>query len=130
VVRWGVFWFGLSLGIVVAVMMICYVAVPARLIGMKTTHSKRDKLAASAVGGAVGALICTPPYALGRLGLLMLGSSTFFVAGIIVFAVGLTLQAGATGAVKTIKMSAKLVSGHTLVSDQAPAEDALHPLDG
>jgi hypothetical protein len=60
----------------------------------------------------------------------MLGSSTFFVAGIIVFAVGLTLQAGATGAVKTIKMSAKLVSGHTLVSDQAPAEDALHPLDG
>ena len=100
------------------------------LIGMKTTHSKRDKLAASAVGGAVGALICTPPYALGRLGLIMLGSSTFFVAGIIVFAVGLTLQAGATGAVKTIKMSAKLVSGHKLVSDRTPAEDALHPLDG
>jgi hypothetical protein len=127
VVRWGVFWFGLSLGIVVAVMMICYVAVPARLIGMKTTHSKRDKLAASAVGGAVGALICTPPYGLGRLGLLMLGSSTFFVPGIIVFAVGLTLQAGATGAVKTIKMSAKLVSGHKLASDQTPAEDALPP---
>ena len=31
--------------------------------------------------------------------------------GIILFAVGLTLQAGATGAVKTVKMSAKLVSG-------------------
>ncbi|MFY9864313.1 MAG: hypothetical protein WAK58_10890, partial [Trebonia sp.] len=29
-VRWGVLWFGLSLSIVVAVMMVCYVAVPAR----------------------------------------------------------------------------------------------------
>ncbi len=126
VVRWGVFWFGLTLGIVVAVMMVCYVAVPARLIGMKTTHSKRDKLAASAVGGAIGAVICTPPYVLGRVGLLMLGSRLLLIPGIIVFAVGLTLQAGATGAVKAIKMSAKLVSGHNLVSDQTPAEDALH----
>ena len=40
----------------------------------------------------------------------MLGwSSTFFVIGVIVLAIGLTLQAGATGAVKTVKMTAKLV---------------------
>ena len=112
--RWGVFWFGFSLGIVVGIMMVCYVAVPSRLIGMKTTYSKRDKLAASVVGGAVGAVICTPPYALGRVGLLMLGSRTaaIFALGVVFFAVGLTLQAGATGAVKTIKMSAKLVSRH------------------
>ena len=70
VVRWGVFWFGLTLGVVIGVMMVCYVAVPARLIGMKTTHSKRDKLTASAVGGAIGAAVCTPPYVLGRVGLL------------------------------------------------------------
>ena len=72
VVRWGVFWFGLSLSIVVGVMMLCYVAVPARLIGFKTDNPKRDKLAATAVGGAIGAVICTPPYVLGRVGLLML----------------------------------------------------------
>ena len=114
--RWGVFWFGFSLSIVVGIMMVCYVAVPSRLIGMKTTFSKRDKLAASAVGGAVGAVVCTPPYALGRVGLLMLGSSTsvIFAFGIIFFTVGLTLQAGATGAVKTVKMSAKLVSSRQL----------------
>ena len=40
VVRWGVFWFGFSLSIVVGVMMICYVAVPSRLIGMKTDQSE------------------------------------------------------------------------------------------
>jgi hypothetical protein len=108
-----VFWFGFALGIVVGIMMVCYVAIPSRLIGMKAIVSKRDKLAASVVGGAVGAVVCTPPYALGRVGLLMLGSSTLviFGLGVIFFAVGLTLQAGATGAVKTVKMSAKLVSG-------------------
>ena len=125
VVRWGVFWFGLSLSIVVGVMMLCYVAVPARLIGIKTDNPKRDKLAATAVGGAIGAIICTPPYALGRVGLLLLGSNTLFVLGVILLTVGLTLQAGATGAVKTVKMSAKLVSG----SQRDDAADDTGPQD-
>ena len=110
-VRWGLWWFALSLSVVLAVMMTCYVAVPARLIGMRTTYSKRDKLTATAVSGAIGAVICTPPYVLGRVGLLMLGSRVLFIPGIVVFAVGLILQAGTTTAVNAIKMSAKLVSG-------------------
>jgi uncharacterized membrane protein len=111
VTRWGPPWFALSLGLVVGVMMFCYVAIPARLIGMKTRASRRDKLTASAVGGAIGAIVCTPAYALGRLGLLMLGWNGFFVLGIIVLAIGFTAEACATSAVKAIKMSAKLVSG-------------------
>ncbi|MGH3232416.1 MAG: hypothetical protein ACRDOH_04000 [Streptosporangiaceae bacterium] len=130
VTRWARPWFGLSLGIVVGVMMVSYVAVPARLIGMTTTHSKRDKLTASAVGGAVGAVVCTPPYVLGRVGLIMIGSHTFFILGIIVFAIGLTLQAGATGAVKAIKMSAKLVSGRQPAGDLAPPDDFPHRAGG
>jgi hypothetical protein len=128
VTRWGEFWFAISLSIVVGVMMICYVAVPSRLIGMKTSYGKRDKLAATAVGGAVGAVICTPPYVLGRVGLLMLGSHALyiFIPGVILFAVGLTLQAGATGAVKTVKMSAKLVSGRQVTDGQGPPGDAAH----
>ncbi len=110
--RWRLLWFALSLSIVVGVMMVTYVAVPARLIGMKTTYSKRDKLTASAVGGAIGAVVCTPPYVLARVGLLMLGSHALFIPGVIILAIGLTLQAGATGAGKAIKMSAKLVAGN------------------
>jgi len=121
VTRWGLFWFALSLSIVVGLMMVCYVAVPSRLIGFKPRQSKRDKLTATVVGGAIGAVICTPPYALGRVGLLMLGSHTLFVLGIILFTIGLTLQAGATGAVKTIKMSAKLLPGR---DRDGAAEDA------
>lgn len=112
--RWELKWFGLSLSIVIAVMMVCYVAVPARLIGVTTTYSKRDKLTATAVGGAIGAVVCAPPYVLARAGLLMLGSHTLFIPGCVVLALGLTLQAGATGAVKAVKMSAKLVSGQRI----------------
>ena len=118
----GLFWFAISLSIVIGIMMVCYVAVPSRLIGIKPKQSRRDKLTASAVGGAIGAVVCTPPYALGRVGLLLLGSHTLFPLGVILFAVGLTLQAGATGAVKTIKMSAKLLPGRELDS---PVEDAV-----
>src|SRR5271170_1749550 len=37
--RWGKLWFSLTLSIVVAVMMVAYVAVPARLIGVKSQRS-------------------------------------------------------------------------------------------
>jgi len=124
VTRWGKPWFGLSLGIVVAVMMLTYVAVPSRMVGIKTAYSKRDKLLASAVGGAIGALVCTPPYVIGRIGILCLGSKALFIPGVILLTLGLTLQAGATGAVKAIKMSAKLVAGNDPTSSSAAADAA------
>jgi hypothetical protein len=104
-------WFGLSLSVVVGVMMVCYVAVPARIIGVTRTQSRRDKLVTSAVSGALGVAVCTPPYLLARIGLLMLGSHVLFVPGVVLLAIGFTLQAGATGAVKAVKMSAALLAG-------------------
>jgi hypothetical protein len=113
VTRWGRPWFTISLGIVVGVMMVSYVAVPARLIGAKPPQqARRDKLAGAAVGGALSVAVCTPPYVLGRLGILMLGSSAVlvFTVGIVVLSLGVTLQVGATGAVRAIKMSANLTA--------------------
>jgi hypothetical protein len=108
--RWGKPWFAVSLGIVIGVMMVCYVAVPSRLIGIKPTTSRRDKLTASALGAALGATVCTPPYLLGRLGILMLGSKLLLIPGIVALVLGFTLQAGATGAVRAIKMSVTLTA--------------------
>ena len=68
VTRWGHPWFGISLSIVVGLMMLCYVAVPARLLGVKPLQSRRDKLTTSAVSSVLGATVCTPPYVLGRSG--------------------------------------------------------------
>ena len=108
VTRWGAWWFAISLSIVIAVMMVAYVAVPARIIGIKTTRSRRDKLTASVVGGMLGAVVCAPGYLLERIALIMFGSRALLIPGIVVFAVGAALQAGTTGAVKAIQMSAKL----------------------
>jgi len=115
--RWGLRWFALCMSIVVGIMMYCYVAVPSRLLGIdpnRSSYSRRDKLAASAVGGAIGAIVCTPPYALARIGILMLGTKALFVPGLFVMTLGITLQAGATGSVKAIKMSSKLLAGQRL----------------
>jgi hypothetical protein len=110
--RLGKGWFVISLSIVVGVMMLAYVAVPARLVGVKSNRSPRDKVTAAAVGGAIGAMVCSPPYALGRLAIILLGSHTFRVLAIFLLVVAIILQTGATSATKAIKFSAKLVTGH------------------
>jgi len=61
VTRWGRPWFTISLGIVIGVMMVSYIAVPSRLIGVKPKQSRRDKLWATAVFGALSATVCAPP---------------------------------------------------------------------
>jgi hypothetical protein len=101
-------WFSLSLSIVIGVMMVAYVAVPARLIGVRKDGSLRDRLSASVVGSALGAVVSTPAYLLGRIGLLMIGSPFLRFPGLLIFLLGFTLQAGATSAVKAVKMGARL----------------------
>jgi hypothetical protein len=109
--RWGPPWFALSLGIVIGVMMLTYVTVPARIVGLKPVGSRRDKMAAAAIGGTIGALVCAPAYVIGRIGILLLGSNALFALGVALLVVGFAFEAGATGAVKAIKMSAKLAAG-------------------
>jgi hypothetical protein len=108
--RWGAPWFALTLGPVAGLLMLCYVAVPARLIGVTTSASRRDKLTTSLVSGALSATVCTPPYLLGRLGILMLGSDILRIPGILALVLGATLQLGATSAVSAIKMGATLAA--------------------
>jgi hypothetical protein len=111
VTRWGSPWFALSLGIVIGIMMVSYVAVPARLIGGKPVQTRREKLTTSVVSGVLGATVTAPPYVLGRVGLLMVGTTALLIPGILLIAVAVPLQAGATGAVRAIKMSASLKGG-------------------
>jgi hypothetical protein len=118
--RWDGPWFALSLSVVIGVMMVCYIAVPSALLGVKATGSRRDRLAASAVSGVLGAAVSAPGYLLARIGILMLGSSVLFIPGVVLLALGFALQAGATGAVKAVKVSARLVAGRAQAS-RAPA---------
>jgi len=122
--RIGPYWFAATMSVAIGILMVTYVAVPSRLIGLrKDDRSRRDRIAASVVGGTVSAIVCTPPYVLARLGLLMLGSSVFRVPGIVLLAIGLTLQAGATSSVKAVKMSATLVAAQRSSGPDDPVED-------
>lgn len=104
-------WFAISLGVVVGLMMVAYVAIPSRLVGVKPSASWRDRLSASAVGGLLGVALVAPPYVLGRIGLLMIGSPILRIPGIAIFLVAATVQAGATSAVRAVKLGAKLGAG-------------------
>jgi hypothetical protein len=125
--RWGLWWFAISQSIVVGIMMLCYLAVPARIVGIDTKkgRSRRDKLAAAAVGGAMGAVICSPPYTLGRFGILVLGWHGLFWLGVILIVIGVLLQTGVTSAVKAVKFSAKLIGNpsSSVEADPAPAAE-------
>jgi hypothetical protein len=103
-------WFVLALGVVIGVMMVGYVAVPARLIGVKPETSRRDKLSATVVAGVVGVAVAAPPYLLGRVGVLMLGIRLLFIPGLVFVSVAVALEAGGTVAVKSVKMTSKLVT--------------------
>jgi len=110
------------------VMMIAYVAVPARLIGVESgAVSRRDRLSASVVGSVLGAVVSTPAYVMGRIGLLMIGSPFLRIPGILIFIVGFTLQATATSAVKAVKMGAKLGRGRRDAASVPADEPPLPP---
>jgi hypothetical protein len=119
VTRWGRPWFGICLSVVVGVMMLCYVAVPARLMGLRSTASRRDKLITAILGGALGATICAPPYLLGRVGILMLGSKALLIPGVVIVAIAVALQAGTSGAVRAVTVSASLIGSGRV--QQTPA---------
>ena len=54
----------------------------------------------------------------------MLGSHTFFYLAIVLLAVAVVLQTGATSSVKAIKMSAKLTVGGRVDDEAATIEPA------
>jgi hypothetical protein len=103
-------WFTLSLGATVALMMVVYLSLPARLLRLKEKRSTRDRVAATALGGLLATVVSTPPYLLSRLGVLLLSSGVLAIPGYILLTIGVLLQTSATGAVRAIRMSGALVS--------------------
>ena len=120
--RWGSPWFSIFLGAVIGLMMVAYIAVPARIIGAKPTYSRRERMVTTMISGILGVTVSLPPYLIGRLGLLMLGSDVLRIPGIILVAIGVTLEAGATGAVRAIKLSAGLQQRSKPKSGDVPSE--------
>jgi hypothetical protein len=56
-------------------------------------------------------VVCSPPFALGRIAILMAGSNTLRYLAVVLLTLAVVLQTGATNSVKAIKMNAKLTVG-------------------
>lgn len=110
--RWGLGWFTFALGVAVGAQMLASVLVPSRLVGKRSsTQPRRDRMVAGVIAGVLGAVVCAPSYALGRVGIVLLGSHGLVVLGVALLVIGFGLQSGAAGAVKAIKASAKAGAG-------------------
>jgi hypothetical protein len=108
VARLGLVPFTISLGAVFVVMSVTFVSVPAQLIGYtKEKMPMKQKVSRAAVGGAMSAVLTSPGFILNRLGLLMLGVSILKIPAIIVFSIGVALQAAATSGAKAVKLGSQ-----------------------
>lgn len=118
--RWGLGWFTMALGIAVAAQMLASVLVPSRLVGKRTsTQPRRDRVVAGGIAAVLGAVVCAPPYALGRFGIVLLGSHGLVVLGVTLLVIGFALHSGTSGAVKAIKVSAKAGAGRAAIGHPA-----------
>ena len=117
-VRTGLLAFSLSIGAVALVMMVSFVTVPARLLGLTTKRPLPQKISSAAVGGAVSVIAQTPGFLLNRIGLLMLSVHLLLVPGVAVFAVGVALQTAAVSSVSAVKLSAQFVGAAPFAGDQ------------
>jgi hypothetical protein len=105
----GVWLFSLILSAVLAVMLISFVAVPARIIGV--TRQKlppREAIGRVAAGGTLSAVAMAPGFLLGRVGLILLGLHHFHILGFIMLSIGTALYAAGMSSVKAVKLSMKL----------------------
>ncbi|WP_018179146.1 hypothetical protein [Jongsikchunia kroppenstedtii] len=114
--RWRPTYFVITLSIGVALLMLSYLSGPARMLGMKPQMSLRDKLVTATVTAGLSAILSAPGYAIARTGVFLMGVHPLFIFGLLILIIGVTLHAGAGGAVKAVKVSAVLLTG----SDDAP----------
>jgi hypothetical protein len=114
-------WYILSMGAAVGLMMLGYVAVPARVIGVRRSYKRSDKWLMTAIGSTVAAIVMFPVYILGRVALLLIGSEVLRPFGVVLFAAAIVLELGATGAVRAVKLGSALAGGERQA--QGPAGD-------
>jgi len=119
VTRWRPAYFAITLSVGIALLMVAYLSGPARILGVNPRMSRRDKLVTTAVTAALSAILSIPGYTIARAGVFLMDFRPLFIFGLLMLIVGITLHAGAGGAVKAVKVSSLLIAG----SNKASARD-------
>jgi hypothetical protein len=101
--------FTLVLSAVLGVMLISFVAVPARIIGVRKQRlPAREAVGRIAISGTVSAVAMTPGFLLDRIGLILLGLQHFHIIGFAMLSIGTALYAAGMSSVKAVKLTMKL----------------------
>jgi hypothetical protein len=99
----------ITLGGVLALMLINFVAVPARIIGLRRQRQPpRQAVGSWLAGGALSAVAMGPGFLLDRIGLILLGVSGLQVLGFVLLSIGTALYAAGMSSVRAVKLSMKL----------------------
>jgi hypothetical protein len=99
------------LGSVYALMLISFVAVPARILGVRKRRlSPKQAIGNWTVGGAMSAVAMGPGFILDRIGLVLLGVPGLHILGFALLSIGTALYAAGMSSVKAVKLSMKLQS--------------------
>jgi hypothetical protein len=99
----------IAIGAVYAVMLISFVVVPARILGVKKRKlGAREAVGSWTVGGALSAVAMGPGFVLDRIGLILLGLPHLHLLGFVLLSIGTALYAAGMSSVKAVKLSMKL----------------------
>jgi hypothetical protein len=101
--------FVLTLGAVLGLMLISFVAVPARIVGARREKlPPRQAVGRMAAGSALSAVAMTPGFVLDRIGLILLGVSGLHLFGLFILSIGTALYAAGMSSVRAVKLTMKL----------------------
>jgi hypothetical protein len=98
-----------AIGAIYALLLISFVAVPARILGVKKRRlGAKATVGRWTVGGALSAVAMAPGFVLDRVGLILLGAPGLHVLGFVLLSIGTALYAAGMSSVKAVKLSMKL----------------------
>lgn len=98
----------IAIGGLYALLLISFVAVPARILGVKKRKlPPKQAIGSWTVGGALSAVAMTPGFVLDRLGLILLGLPHLRIPGLVLLSIGTALYAAGMSSVKAVKLSMK-----------------------
>jgi hypothetical protein len=100
--------FVLTLGAVLSVMLISFVAIPARIVGaIRQKLPLKESIGRMAAGGALSAVAMSPGFLLDRLGLILIGAGAR-ITGLILLSIGTALYAAGMSSVRVVKLTMKI----------------------
>lgn len=113
-------WLWIAMLMIFVVQVYLFIAIPAWLLGVRKSGSRRERTIQSLTTGALSGAGATPGFLLNRIGWLLLGAGGLGIVGGAIVAIGAVVHVTASSSVRVVKLSLRLRPG-----DEAPASEGV-----